>query len=167
MLSASGRSNLYWFSEDFEKEIRVTPNASNWEWSAPLNIERPELTHFILRDRSNYRKLLFMTLQVKLVQQQRNIELRMLTDPNEFPFLLINECEQVNVVIPALKSTLRTGGQTYFSWDDPVKQLYQVEVALQPSQPDNPFKERVLFLKEKRVENEVIELKASKGILRI
>lgn len=39
-LTAGSHSNLYWFGDDYEKEIRATPNASNWEWSAPLNIER-------------------------------------------------------------------------------------------------------------------------------
>lgn len=101
------------------------------------------------------------------MQQQRNIELKVLTDPNDYPFLLVNECDQVNVVVPAFKTTLSAGNQVYFSWDDPAKQLYQVEVVLQPSQPDNSFKERVLYLKEKRVENEVVELKATKGVLKL
>lgn len=73
--------------------------------------------------------------------------MKVLTDINDYPFLLINESDQVNIVIPALKMTLGAASQTYFSWDDPAKQLYQVEVALQPSRPDNTFKERVVFLK--------------------
>lgn len=81
-----------------------------------------------------------MTIQVNLVQEQRQINLKILNNQEEYPFLLINESPDVNILVPSFKMTLNNGNQMYFSWDDPYKQLYQVEIIIQPANKDNSFK---------------------------
>lgn len=50
-------------------------NKRNWEWSGPLNIEKPGTTYFILRDRSLFKKLLYMVLNVVILNGRNKIEL--------------------------------------------------------------------------------------------